>query len=119
VKDIWSHHHGASSVVGLAPSAVAARVLGNELDVETDNVSKWLYESIGDGAARRAQRIQQLTNTLHDFEQSGQTHPRRYEAVAAQLAEQYAAQAKYQLRENQLLIIDEASMVSKIGRAHV
>src|SRR5690625_2261169 len=112
VKDIWSQHHGPSSVVGLAPSAVAARVLGNELDVGTDNVSKWLYESIGDGAARRAQRIQQLTNTLQDFEQSDQTHPRRYEAVAAQLAEQYAAQAKYQLRENQLLIIDEASMVS-------
>lgn len=112
VKDIWSQHHGASSVVGLAPSAVAARVLGNELDVETDNVSKWLYESIGDGASRRAQRIQQLTNRLHDFERSDQTHPRRYEAVAAQLAEQYAAQAKYQLRENQLLTIDEASMVS-------
>ena len=112
VKDIWSQHHGSSSVVGLAPSAVAARVLGNELDVATDNVSKWLYESIGDGAARRAQRIQRLTNTLHDFESSRQPHPRRYEAVAAQLAEQYAAQAKYQLRENQLLIIDEASMVS-------
>src|SRR5699024_11444906 len=68
VKDIWSQHHGASSVVGLAPSAVAARVLGNELEVETDNVSKWLYESIGDGAARRVQRIQQLTNTLRSEE---------------------------------------------------
>src|SRR5699024_3946532 len=32
--------------------------------------------------------------------------------VAATLSEQYAAQAKYQLRENQLLVIDEASMVS-------
>src|SRR5699024_8555771 len=68
VKDISPHHPGASLAVGLATSPVAARVLGNVLDVETDNVSKWLYESIGDRPARRAQGIQQLTNTLHDFE---------------------------------------------------
>lgn len=112
VKDIWEDHHGQASVVGLAPSAVAARVLGNELDVETDNVSKWLYESIGDGAARRTQRIQRLTNQLHALEQTDTAQPQQYETIAAQLAEQYAAQAKYQMRPNQLLVIDEASMVS-------
>ncbi|NWN87253.1 MAG: relaxase domain-containing protein [Micrococcaceae bacterium] len=112
VKDIWEEHHGQASVVGLAPSAVAARVLGNELDVETDNVSKWLYESIGDGAARRTQRIQRLTNTLYELEHADRPQPQHYEKVAAQLAEQYAAQAKYLLRQDQLLVIDEASMVS-------
>src|SRR5690625_807644 len=112
VKDIWEHHHGDASVVGLGPSAVAARVLGNELDVETDNVSKWLYESIGDGAARRTQRIQRLTNALHELEHNTESQPQQAEIVAAQLAEQYAAQAKYQMRPNQLIVIDEASMVS-------
>ena len=112
VTELWSDHHGAASIVGLAPSAVAATVLGEELSIDTDNVSKWLYESVGEGAAVRAQRIQRLTNTLHGLEQDHRQHAAAYESVAAQLAEQYAHQAKYQLRENQLVIIDEASMVS-------
>lgn len=112
LREVWSHHHGDTSVVGLAPSAVAARVLGNELDIETDNVSKWLYESVRDGAAARLQRIQRLSNVLHTMEQNPSTDPASYERVAATLSEQFAAQAKYQLRENQLLVIDEASMVS-------
>lgn len=112
VRQLWSQHYGESSVVGLAPSAVAARVLGNELDIETDNVSKWLYESIGDGAAARIKQIQRLTSALHNLESQGHVKAASYERVAAQLAQQYAAQAKYQLRENQLLVIDEASMVS-------
>lgn len=112
VRQLWSQHYGESSVVGLAPSAVAARVLGNELDIETDNVSKWLYESIGDGAAARIRKIQRLTSALHNLENNGRINATSYERLAAQLAQQYAAQAKYQLRENQLLVIDEASMVS-------
>src|SRR5699024_10487973 len=102
-------HHGTASVVALAPSAVAARVLGNELEVEADNVSKWLYESIGDGAARRTQRIQRLTNALHELEHNTNAQPQQAVIVAAQLAEQYASPAKYQMRPNLLIVIDEAS----------
>ncbi|XKH55527.1 relaxase domain-containing protein [Citricoccus nitrophenolicus] len=114
VAQLWSETHGPSSVVGLAPSAVAAGVLGDELGVATENTTKWLYESVGDGAARRAQRVQQLTVQLHQL----QARPRSdrtaasIERLAAKLAEQHAAQARYTLAENQLLIVDEASMVS-------
>ena len=33
----------------------------------TENTPKWLYESVGDGAARRAQRVQQLTTQLAEL----------------------------------------------------
>ncbi|WP_413543299.1 MobF family relaxase [Citricoccus nitrophenolicus] len=114
VAQLWSEAHGESSVVGLAPSAVAAGVLGDELGVATENTTKWMYESVGDGAARRAQRVQQLSIQLHQF----QARPRSdrtvasVERLAAKLAEQHAAHARCTLAENQLLIVDEASMVS-------
>nr|WP_255459510.1 MobF family relaxase [Micrococcus sp. TA1] len=114
VAHLWSETHGESSVVGLAPSAVAAGVLGDELGVATENTTKWLYESVGDGAARRAQSVQQLTAQLHQLQArrpSGRTAA-SIERLAAKLAEQHAAQARYTLTENQLLIVDEASMVS-------
>ena len=48
------HHFGPGTVVGLAPAAASADVLGHELGLATDNVTKWLYESTGPGAAMRA-----------------------------------------------------------------
>lgn len=114
VSDLWEEAHGTSTVIGLAPSAVAAGVLGDELGVSTENTSKWIYESVGDGAARRAQHITRLTNRLDDLQSQPHTdaRTRQIEATTAKLAAQYAAQARYTLREDQLLIIDEASMVS-------
>ncbi|XKH54439.1 relaxase domain-containing protein [Citricoccus nitrophenolicus] len=114
VAHLWSEAHGASSVVGLAPSAVAAGVLGDELGVATENTAKWLYESVGDGAARRAQRVQQLTTQLHQLQARPPSNrtAASIERLAAKLAEHHAAQARYTLAENQLLIVDEASMVS-------
>ncbi|MEO9249131.1 MobF family relaxase [Citricoccus nitrophenolicus] len=114
VAHLWSRVHGESSAVGLAPSAVAAGVLGDELGVATENTTKWLYESVGDGAARRAQRVQQLSIQLHQLQARPRTDrtAASIERLAAKLAEQHAAQARYTLAENQLLIVDEASMVS-------
>ncbi|XKH52067.1 relaxase domain-containing protein [Citricoccus nitrophenolicus] len=114
VAQLWSEAHGESFVVGLAPSAVAAGVLGDELGVATENTTKWLYESVGDGAALRTQRMQQLTAQLHQLQTrpSSERTAASIERLAAKLAEQHAAQARYTLAENQLLIVDEASMVS-------
>lgn len=36
------HEHGAGSVVGFAPSAVAAQVLADDLGIQTENTAKWL-----------------------------------------------------------------------------
>ncbi|WP_354002538.1 AAA family ATPase [Agromyces larvae] len=37
----WETSHGLSSVVGLAPSAAAARVLADDLGIATENLAKW------------------------------------------------------------------------------
>src|SRR5690606_2239875 len=37
----WEAEHGHGSVVGLAPSAVAAQVLADDLGIATENTAKW------------------------------------------------------------------------------
>ena len=44
LRAAWETENGPGSVIGLAPSAVAAQVLTEELGVETENTSKWLHE---------------------------------------------------------------------------
>lgn len=41
LRRAWEHEHGAGSVVGLAPSAVAAQVLSDDLGIQTENTAKW------------------------------------------------------------------------------
>ncbi|MEU2198931.1 MobF family relaxase [Isoptericola sp. NPDC019482] len=40
----WRAEHGRSSVVGLAPSAVAAQVLSDDLGRGCENTAKWIWE---------------------------------------------------------------------------
>ncbi|SEF12003.1 conjugative relaxase domain-containing protein, TrwC/TraI family [Arthrobacter alpinus] len=132
IKELWEAHHSPGSIVGLAPSAVAAAVLGEEVGIATDNTAKWLYESVGDGAARRTQRYFQATAAITATEnsikaarsQSATSTPaqrtaqaekirqltRKRQAHAATVAKCVAEQSKYTLRQGQLLIVDEASM---------
>jgi conjugative relaxase-like TrwC/TraI family protein len=44
LRAVWETEHGPGSVIGLAPSAVAAQVLADELGIETENTAKWLTE---------------------------------------------------------------------------
>lgn len=44
VRAVWEASHGAGSVVGLAPSAAAAQVLGDELGVVTENTAMWAQQ---------------------------------------------------------------------------
>lgn len=41
LRRAWEKEHGRNSVVGLAPSAVAAQVLGDDLGIETENTARW------------------------------------------------------------------------------
>lgn len=41
LRRAWEHQHGRGSVVGLAPSAVAAQVLADDLGIQTENTAKW------------------------------------------------------------------------------
>lgn len=44
LRAAWTHTYGGDSVIGLAPSAAAAAVLGEDLGIECDNTAKWLHE---------------------------------------------------------------------------
>jgi conjugative relaxase-like TrwC/TraI family protein len=44
LRTAWETEHGRGSVVGLAPSAVAADVLSDDLGIPTENTAKWLHE---------------------------------------------------------------------------
>jgi len=44
LRQAWESSHGRESVVGLAPSAAAAQVLGEELRIPTENTAKWIHE---------------------------------------------------------------------------
>lgn len=41
LRRAWEAEHGRGSVVGLAPSAVAAQVLADDLGIETENTAMW------------------------------------------------------------------------------
>ena len=41
LRRAWEQENGAGSVVGLAPSAVAAQVLADDLGIATENTAKW------------------------------------------------------------------------------
>ena len=44
LKTAWTKAHGKGSVAGLAPSAVAAQVLAEDLGIGCENTAKWLHE---------------------------------------------------------------------------
>lgn len=115
IRTLWEEDKGRGSVVGLAPSAAAASVLSKEIGASTENTAKWLYESVGEGAARRAERVRNNLQKLDSMQPQLTNRPSRGIKEKAHrlhmaLSEDYAAQAKYTLRQNQLVVVDEASM---------
>ncbi|UYY83353.1 relaxase domain-containing protein [Arthrobacter sp. YA7-1] len=111
VSDGWQQVHGPGSVVAVAPAAVSADVLGDALGLGAENVTKWLYESNGPGAADRARRYLLAEHALEHPLVAGPTQGWRRQAAQV-LATVTAEQSRWQLRPGQLVIIDEASMVS-------
>ncbi len=108
VKAVWEAEYGAGSVIGLAPAAASADVLGQELRMVTENVTKWLHESMGHGAASRADRFFHLQGLLS----SSKYRDRRSIAFVQEAARLAATHQRWCFHPNQLVIIDEASMVS-------
>ena len=109
----WQQAHGQGSVVALAPSAVYADVLTTALGLPAENVAKWLHESAGGGAAARTERYLASERVLRGL--SGDTMPgtrHKHERVIKNLALLAADQERWHFRANQLVIVDEASMVA-------
>ena len=121
ITDAWQSEHGFGSVTGLAPSAVAAGVLGDEIGVDCDNTAKWLYESVGEGAARRAERVRMREEALDQLTLAAPTAATQAHAqrLRAQLAQDYAMQAKFTMQAGDLFILDEASMIATVQMAEL
>ena len=57
LRRAWEHEYGAGSVVGLAPSAVAAQVLADDLGVQTENTVKWWHNHLTIGTTFRKNQL--------------------------------------------------------------
>ena len=104
LRSAWETAYGPGSVRGLAPSATAADVLAAELGIETENTAKWLYEHRRE--AERLTNLKQLRSEVGTNAMSSDLGSRRQHRIA--LAEQEVA--RWKLRRNQLVIVEEASL---------
>jgi conjugative relaxase-like TrwC/TraI family protein len=104
LRATWEAEHGPGSVIGLAPSAAAAEVLGDELGIDTENTAKWLFESRRQPA--RQAKLDELRKLVaaQTFTPTGQATIRRHlDQVQSDLD-------RWKLKAGQLVIVDEASL---------
>jgi len=96
--------HGIGSVVGLAPSATAARALAESLGVPCETTAKWLHESTGDGATSRALRYADAVarKASRDYREQRAAHEEHWRLRAEQ--------DQWRFSPGQLVIVDEASL---------
>ena len=107
LRAAWEAEHGAGSVIGLAPSAAAAEVLGDDMGIDTDNLAKWLYEH-----RQHGQRVREL-GELREKARLGalarrRPNPRQLEGIRRR----EEALSHWTLRAGQLVVVDEASLAS-------
>ncbi|MHB2029773.1 MAG: MobF family relaxase, partial [Acidimicrobiales bacterium] len=107
LRAAWEAEHGAGSVIGLAPSAAAAEVLGDDMGIDTDNLAKWLYEHRQHG--QRTRELAELREKVRLIERSGGAPSPQ---LLASTANREEALSRWTLREGQLVVIDEASLAS-------
>jgi conjugative relaxase-like TrwC/TraI family protein len=107
LRAAWEIEHGAGSVTGLAPSAAAAEVLGDDMGIDTDNLSKWLHEHRQHG--QRARELDELRERVRLIKRSGRMPSSRLHASITRREE---ALARWTLRASQLVVVDEASLAS-------
>lgn len=57
LRRAWEREHGEGSVVGMAPSEVAAQVLADDLGISTKNTAKWWQDHLTTGETFRAGQL--------------------------------------------------------------
>ncbi|NNN08359.1 MAG: relaxase domain-containing protein [Acidimicrobiaceae bacterium] len=107
LRAAWELEQGAGSVVGLAPSAAAAEVLGDDMGIDTDNLAKWLYEHRQHGQRKR--ELDELHEKVRLIERSGRVPS---SGLRSDIARREAALERWTLRPGQLVVVDEASLAS-------
>jgi conjugative relaxase-like TrwC/TraI family protein len=104
LRRAWEGAFGPGSVQGLAPSAAAAAVLGEELAIDAENTAQWLAQQRQQPV--RAERITQLESKRNALAAAGRAAD-GIEAAITRARERYE---RWALRPGQLLIVDEAGM---------
>jgi len=107
LRAAWELEHGPGSVIGLAPSAAAAEVLGDDMSIDTDNLAKWLHEHRQYG--QRTRELGELREKVRLIERSGRVPS---SGLRASIIRREEALSRWTLREGQLIVIDEASLAS-------
>jgi conjugative relaxase-like TrwC/TraI family protein len=107
LRAAWEAEHGAGSVIGLAPSAAAAEVLGEDMGIDTDNLAKWLYEH-----RQHGQRIRELKELREKGRVSILARRRPSTRLREGIRRRQEALAHWTLRAGQLVVVDEASLAS-------
>jgi conjugative relaxase-like TrwC/TraI family protein len=111
----WEAAYGDGSIIALAPSSAASSILSDAIGAPTENIAKWIYESAGLGAEQRRDQILQTENA------TGLAHHARrrlrHQRLIGQLAALRAEQDRWSFHQNQLVIVDEASMASTMELA--
>ena len=106
LRAAWEREHGPDSVLGLAPSAAAAEVLGEDMGIDADNLAKWLYEYRQRG--QRTRELQGLRRRVRQNRTEGRGTGQLRERISRLEGEIY----RWSLRESQLVVVDEASLAS-------
>jgi conjugative relaxase-like TrwC/TraI family protein len=111
---VWENEYGPRSVIGLAPSAAAARTLADALGIGCENTAKWIHETTGNRPLERRATLDQLRSQRHRAGTAGHSESvARIDADADAGALAEVAQ-RFQLRQGQLLIVDEASLAGTL-----
>jgi len=107
LRAAWEVEHGTGSVTGLAPSAAAAEVLGDDMGIDTDNLAKWLYEHRQHG--QRFRELEQLREKVRLVGLKGRVPS---PALVANICQRESTLPRWSLRAGQLVVVDEASLAS-------
>ena len=115
IRHAWEAEYGRGSVIGLAPSAVAAGELASSLQLRCETSAKWLWETSGQGGTDRETARVQLRERAMDAYQRGDHDTADFAVTAMRRVER--EQQQWRLRPGQLLIVDEAAMSGTLDLA--
>jgi conjugative relaxase-like TrwC/TraI family protein len=104
LRAMWEQQYGPDSVIGLAPSAVAAEVLADQLGIATENTAKWLTE-----AARQEDRLANI-EALRAKMSLHATGAAARRNLTERMEKLTTERDRWSIKPGQLVIVDEASL---------
>lgn len=104
LRETWENTHGAGSVVGLAPSTAAARVLGNEIEAAAETTAQWIAQQRAQG--RRLDQLAEMDRRRERRADAGMPTADLDEKIATV----HSDYDRWALAPGRLVIVDEAGM---------